>query len=431
MKHKFPSERGQAIILIALAIVGLIGLTALAVDGGNIYAERRRAQNTADASALDAALAKVRGQNFSAEGLARAASNHYVDSDPTSASSDPDVNVEIYNPPISGPYTGQSEYIQVIITARVRTYFGRVVGITEVTNQVEAVARAIPPKIVPPFSGSAIVGLSPDACKAVTYQGNAGATLIGGGIFVNSDCSGGGNQAAFFNNSGAAALNTPGICSVGSVTYATGAINLTNGGSILTGPANCPPYDYPVTSYVFPNAVCTGNAATYTSGGNMRMSPGNLNGNLQVPGPAYNKTLYLDPGMYCINGDFDLNAGDTIYGDNVIIVVNGGTVIWNGGANVNLSAPTTGDFKGLLLYLPYSNPSTVTIAGNFNSTFTGTILAPASECNLLGTSGSVGMMSSQVICYTVDIAGTSATNITYDANNLWQAPISPTIELSQ
>lgn len=429
MRHKFSSERGQAIILIALAIVGLIGLTALAVDGGNIYAERRRAQNAADASALDAALAKVRGQNFSAEGLASAASNYYVDNDPTAGSSSPAVNVEIYNPPISGPYAGDSQYVQAIITAKVKTYFGRVVGITEVTNKVEAVARAVPPAIVPPFSGSAIVGLSPDECKAVTYQGNAGATLTGGGIFVNSNCSGGGNQAAFFNNSGAAALNTPGICAVGSVQYAPGAINLTNGGSIQTGPANCPPYDYPVTAYVFPNAVCTGNAAIYTAGGKTRMSPGTWHSNLGPPhGP--DKTLYLDPGMYCVDS-FDLNAGETIYGDNVIIVVNDGTVTWNGGANINLSAPTSGDFKGLLLYVPYSNPSTVTIAGNFNSLFTGTILAPASECRLLGTSGSVGMLSSQIICYTVDIAGNSATNITYDANNLWHAPVPPKIELSQ
>ncbi len=425
MRPKLPSERGQAIILIALAIVGLLGLTALAVDGGNAYSERRRAQNAADTTALDAALAKVRGQDMLAEGLARASSNRYTDSDPTAGSSSPDVNVEIYNPPISGPYAGDAEYVQTIITATVKTYFGRVLGITEVTNRVEAVARAVPPTVVPPWFGHAIVGLSPDACKAVTYQGNAGATLTGGGIFVNSNCSGGGNQAAFFNNSGAAALNTPGICSVGSVTYAPGAINLTNGGSILTGPANCPPSEYPVTQYVFPNAVCTGDAAL--SGNNM--TPGNWNGNLAPP-PGPDKTLNLAPGMYCVDS-FDLHSGDTVNGDEVIIVVRTGTVTWNGGANINLTAPTSGDFKGLLIYVPYENGSTVTIAGNFNSTFTGTILAPASECKLLGTSGSVGQLSSQVICYTVYIGGESATNITYNAGNLWQAPVPPSIELSQ
>lgn len=416
MKTTPPSERGQAIVLIVLAIVGLLALTALAVDGGNAYSERRRAQNAADTTALDAALAKVRGQDFYAEGLARAASNGYVDSD--------DVDVVINWPPVSGPYLNQPEYIQVFITAKVKTYFGRVIGITEVTNKVEAVARAVPSTTEPPWSGHAIVGLSPEDCKAVTYQGNAGATLIGGGIFVNSNCTGEGNQAAFFNNSGAAALNTPGICSVGSVTYVPGAINLTNGGTIQNGPANCPPSNYPVTEYVFPNAVCSDDAVLTGND----MTPGNWPHNLAPQPPS--KTLNLAPGMYCVDS-FDLNSGDTINGDNVIIVVNEGTVTWNGGANINLTAPTSGNFNGLLLYLPYENPSTVTIAGNFDSLFTGTILAPASECRLLGTSGSVGELNTQLICFTVDIAGNSSTTINYNAGNLWHAPVSPSIQLVQ
>ena len=45
------SEKGQAFVLIIVAIVAIFGFAALAVDGGNVYAERRRAQNAADASA--------------------------------------------------------------------------------------------------------------------------------------------------------------------------------------------------------------------------------------------------------------------------------------------------------------------------------------------------------------------------------------------
>ncbi len=37
------AEKGQALILIVLAIVGLIGLTALAIDGGNAFMNRRHA----------------------------------------------------------------------------------------------------------------------------------------------------------------------------------------------------------------------------------------------------------------------------------------------------------------------------------------------------------------------------------------------------
>lgn len=47
-----PYEKGQSMILIAIAMVALIGLLALVLDGGFAYAARRSAQNAADAGAL-------------------------------------------------------------------------------------------------------------------------------------------------------------------------------------------------------------------------------------------------------------------------------------------------------------------------------------------------------------------------------------------
>jgi hypothetical protein len=58
MKRKNPSESGQAIVLLAISIVVLLGFTALAVDGGMIFSDRRHAQNAADAAALAGALQK-------------------------------------------------------------------------------------------------------------------------------------------------------------------------------------------------------------------------------------------------------------------------------------------------------------------------------------------------------------------------------------
>ena len=50
--QKFRNERGQIIVILALAMVALIGFTALAVDGSLIYNARRQDQNTADSAAL-------------------------------------------------------------------------------------------------------------------------------------------------------------------------------------------------------------------------------------------------------------------------------------------------------------------------------------------------------------------------------------------
>jgi hypothetical protein len=52
MKHSSDDERGQAIVIVAFAMVVLLLFAALAIDGGNAYVERRRSQNAADAAAL-------------------------------------------------------------------------------------------------------------------------------------------------------------------------------------------------------------------------------------------------------------------------------------------------------------------------------------------------------------------------------------------
>jgi Tfp pilus assembly protein PilX len=49
------NERGQIVVILAIALVAILGITALAVDGSMIYAERRDDQSTADSAALAAA----------------------------------------------------------------------------------------------------------------------------------------------------------------------------------------------------------------------------------------------------------------------------------------------------------------------------------------------------------------------------------------
>nr|MBP8864515.1 Tad domain-containing protein [Anaerolineae bacterium] len=45
-------ERGQAIVLVVFAIIGLAAVIGLALDGGRLYQTRREVQNAADAMAM-------------------------------------------------------------------------------------------------------------------------------------------------------------------------------------------------------------------------------------------------------------------------------------------------------------------------------------------------------------------------------------------
>jgi uncharacterized membrane protein len=111
-KNRF--ERGQALIVVALAIVGLVGIVALAVDGGNVFSDRRKAQNAVDAAALASAYARIKGGDVIGAALESAAQNGYDNNGVTNI-------ISVYTPPRDGPHAGDIEYIQVIITSNVTT----------------------------------------------------------------------------------------------------------------------------------------------------------------------------------------------------------------------------------------------------------------------------------------------------------------------
>jgi len=63
-RSRREGERGQVLVMLALFMIALLAVVALVFDGGNMYLQRRRMQNAADAGALAGAvsLAKEEGQ---------------------------------------------------------------------------------------------------------------------------------------------------------------------------------------------------------------------------------------------------------------------------------------------------------------------------------------------------------------------------------
>src|SRR5258708_5458805 len=57
-RRRRNSQKGQAIVLIGLMLLVLLGMVGLAVDGGRAYVDRREVQDAVDAGALAA------GDNF-------------------------------------------------------------------------------------------------------------------------------------------------------------------------------------------------------------------------------------------------------------------------------------------------------------------------------------------------------------------------------
>jgi putative Flp pilus-assembly TadE/G-like protein len=387
-------------MMIVLAVVGMVGLTALAVDSGNAYAVRRHAQNTADTAALAAGLAMSDNQNWSAAALARAASNGYNNDGVNNT-------VTIVSPPSSGPYAGSANYIQVTIHTTTKTFFASVVGVSQLSSTVSAVTLGEPAYTTQIAYGNAMVGLAPHGCSVFWSHGSFNATVEGSGVFVNSD-----DSRCAMRENGSGTITAPSFNVVGGATFDSGHVI----GPVL--PAD--PIPYP-PNIAWPEPNCTGTATKSGS----TLSPGSWHG--QFPPHGVDT---LQPGVYCVSGDFRVNGNETLTGNGVTIIMESGTVVWNGGATLNLSATTTGDYAGLLLYAPMTNDDPLTINGNGDSHFQGTILAPASDIQVLGTGAAAGFHS-QVVGYTVELGGTADSTIVYNDNENYDWTVPPSLELSQ
>jgi len=75
------SERGQVLVIFALALVAIVAMTGLVLDGGSTFVQRRDQQNVADSAAMAAGYAySIGGDSAAVTAAARAtaASNRYV-----------------------------------------------------------------------------------------------------------------------------------------------------------------------------------------------------------------------------------------------------------------------------------------------------------------------------------------------------------------
>jgi len=71
-------EGGQLLVIFAMAIIGLIGMTGLIIDGGDTFLQRRDQQNAADVAAMAAGYAALNSQDYNAAAQAVAATNGYT-----------------------------------------------------------------------------------------------------------------------------------------------------------------------------------------------------------------------------------------------------------------------------------------------------------------------------------------------------------------
>lgn len=438
------SEKGQALVLIVLAMIVLLGFTALAVDGSMIYADRRYAQNGSDASSLAGGGAAahalgfvVTSANWSTSGTeadpsecrdgnaAPAAQRAKEAAVARAADNDFSITPVIYETQFdaaeSAVWTECSEEffplfnfhrkfmdVYVKITHDTPTSFAHFVFKSLTRNTTKAVTRIIPAE--PYGFGQAIIALNP-----------------------SDHCPPGGNDGAGFSGGPNILVDGGGILSNGCVNGNSSALTVTvqGGANVIYGEGlNANP-----TSWNFPDG---GGFEPLPDDGKLPLSQFNP----PVPdctGNEYHADDLIDQttleGLYCIypgeNLDLTCNGPhcDEMAGTDLTIVMRGGKFTMNDGVIVNLLAPPAGyigeAMPGILLFLPIqyygsldgtgcgNTNQEVKINGNSSSFIQGTILAPCSDVSLEGGSDTY-ILNSQVIGWNVDVAGNNSASVVYD-----------------
>lgn len=302
MRRFRDDDGGQAILVIAAMMMTLLMFVGLAIDAGQLYAARRTMQEAADAAAYAGAVVIYQHQtqglpasfgDAQTEARAAAATDaalngfvHGVDG----------ANVAISLPPASGPFAGNPLYIEVIITADVRTALVPAQSLLT-TVRVRGVAGSEPLN-----NQFAIMALDRgNRPNALNIQAGGNVDLTGGGILVNST-----------NTSAQAAWNQGGTIQYTCVAPAVCETHVAGDASgdfpALTAPA--PQEPDPFAGFPKPqvpacasggNTSCLFNAIP----NNNVVEPGVYTVSLRATGEA---TLVLKPGIYILKAGMDLGG---------------------------------------------------------------------------------------------------------------------------
>jgi len=432
MKSKILlQERGQALVLIALAAIVLFGFTALAIDGSAKFSDRRHAQNAADTAALAGSLALVNDDtNWKVDAFQRADDNGYtgdlVNNQVWVFKCSDDLLDRDDAPVDCGPYEGDSNYVAVVILSHVNTTFARVIGVSQTHNLVSSVTYWN--KRGPLYDGNLIVALNPNPCTGNGANGNialgtsggshsdAQITLTGGGAFINSGGTGCGLEV----------MGCPSI-TVSSGTLSSvgdGNINLDVGSQACQDKIIAPTPSYEQDAYKFtpdmPKVpdICSPqtqpgapNTTTLNQGYYSTFPPAKDATNHNM-----SNNITLSAGIYCLDTDLSLTNGKSITGNNVLIYLKPGRKISINGGTLTLTGRTSGDYQGYVIIVDSNFSGQVPdciVNGAATVSFTGTVFAPYCDVQIDG-GGHTTSLTAQLIGYTVKVTGSQTVNLTYD-----------------
>lgn len=353
-------DGGGVAVMTALSFSVLMGMAALSIDSGWMYARAAKLQNVADASALGGAKYAVpidladttaaRAQRDAQRARIIVVADANVGSALKGAVlAGTDIEFGCWQAPafLSGAACADGLTNAVRVTARessLTLFFARFFGAADISLARTAIAaKSAAPACLE------ILSTDPDALR---YDGNITLSMPTCGIHVNGGIDGSNNMPT---------IDTTYLCAASAAKP-----------KITTHPKyreQCGSKADPYASLSFDTSGLVHRGSIDAKGKNAdaTLDPG-IYSSVSVAGNAT-----LNPGKYVIDGGSLSVKGDLVGEEVTIILKNGATIDLSGNGSITLSAPLSGDSRGFVLVQNDGHAGVSQLGGNAALDLTGTV----------------------------------------------------------
>lgn len=399
---------GNFVIIAALGLPVLVGFAGLGSDAALWLYKRRAMQSAADSAAFSTAIAYINNvksmTKLQAEARSAAGSYGFI-----SGSNRVDVILK-------WPYDSRPGSMEVTVAQQQAPLFARLF-VSDVTIRARAVAVG-----TPKLTGTGcVLSLNSSASGAITIQGSTNVVLDQCSLGSNS------SSSSALTIGGSAQLTALSVGVVGGVSGSTSRIDASGG--ITTGAAaTLDPYakaSYPP----LPNRC---DKTNYVSKVTEMMTPARWAGDPADPVPPLyvlcggmtlnaGANVTLGPGIYYLvesdggqPGALSMQGGATLSGTGVTLVFTSrnGTIYAgskiNGGAAVNLTAPSSGPTAGIVVFgdRQMAPGTSFQFSGGSTQILNGAVYASRAAMTFSGGSGTSNACT-QLVADTVTFTGSS------------------------
>jgi Flp pilus assembly protein TadG len=389
-------ESGNYLIITGLLMSAMVGLAGLGTDYGIWTWKQQTMQGAADSAAVAGAIAYANGYTTSVTSQATSVISSYLTGSDWST-----LTQSVNRPPSQGNYTGNANYIEVILNQPRTPLFSTIYRSQPVNITARAVAYGPPQS-----SQGCVLSLDPSASGAVTVQGHTNVNLLGCSLYDNS------NAASSLTMNGGALLTAGSVNTDGGISGCTAGATSCSGITTSPGTINPNTGSHQADPYAgIPNPTPSGSNLNFKSGSASFDGGGVFKGGLKL---SAGDNVTLNNGTYYIEGgSLDVAGSATLTGTNVTLVFtnqgsNYATATINGGADVQLTAPTSGTYQGIVIFGDRNMPTGTTFKfnGGGQEQFGGAIYLPKGQVQWAGGANNANSCT-QLIADTVTFTGTS------------------------